>query len=359
MGAARWPRVGLILLHLLIVVGVAPIQANDDLDEIRDLAALGRTYEALARLEPLLAAEPDRVEGLMLKGTLLTRLGRVDEAKEIFLGLIESSPELPEPYINLAALYAGAGDYDRSVRILKLALETHPSYLTAYENLTKVYGKLASEAYRSALGDQAETDEEPMELVLLDRVHLRAAGTASPVESLTVRLPETPPDRPSGGVEPGEEAVVEVAQTDSAPTGADEAMTAETQTETGVAADSDREDRAGPNLERVSEMIDGWALAWTEQRVEEYLGFYSRQFTPMNGLSLEGWEVMRRGRLTGPGFISISYEDLELEEEDPGRVSARFVQLYDSSVLQDSCVKVLSLLWEDGEWKIAEERIEE
>jgi tetratricopeptide (TPR) repeat protein len=365
--------VGLILIHLLIVVGVAPIQANEDLSEIRDLAASGRTYEALASLEPLLGAEPDRVEGLMLKGILLTRLGRVDEAKEIFLGLIELSPELPEPYINLAALYAGAGDYDRSVRILKLALETHPSYLTAYENLTKVYGKLASEAYRSALGDQAETDEEPMELVLVDRIYLqassgaepatavepRAAGTASPAESLAVRLPETAPDQPSGGFEPGEEPVAEVAQTDSGPIEADEVMTAETRTETGVAADTDRGDRVGPDLQQVPEMIDSWALAWTEQRVEEYLGFYSRQFTPMNGLSLEGWEVMRRGRLTGPGFISISYKDLEVEEEGSGKASARFVQLYDSSVLQDSCVKVLSLLWEDGEWKIADERIEE
>jgi tetratricopeptide (TPR) repeat protein len=359
MGAARWPRVGLIWIHLLLVVSIAPIQANDDLGEIRDLGASGRTYEALARLEPLLGAEPDRVEGLMLKGILLTRLGRVDEAKEIFLGLIESSPELPEPYINLAALYAGAGDYDRSVRILKLALATHPSYLAAYENLTKVYGKLASEAYRRALGDQAETDEEPMELVLLDQVHLRATGIAPPAAALTVRLPETTPERASGGVEPGKEKVAEVVQTDSAPIEADEAMTAETQAETGVAADSDPGDRAGPDLDRVPGMIDGWALAWTEQRVEEYLGFYSREFTPMKGLSQEGWEVMRRGRLTGPGFISISYEDLEVEEEGPGRVSARFVQLYDSSVLQDSCVKVLALLWEDGEWKIADERIEE
>ncbi|MGB6335698.1 MAG: hypothetical protein WBG96_08825 [Thermoanaerobaculia bacterium] len=364
---------GLILLHLLIVVGVAPIQANDDLDEIRDLDASGRTYEALVRLEPLLGAEPDRVEGLMLKGILLTRLGRVDEAKEIFLGLIESSPELPEPYINLAALYASAGDYDRSVRILKLALETHPSYFTAYENLTKVYGKLASEAYRSALGDQAETDEEPIDRVLLDRIHLQAgsgaeaaaaeeprvAGTAPLAESLAVRLPETTPERPAGGVEPGEEEVAEVVQTESTPAEADEPMTAETQASAGVAADSDRGDRAEPDLERVPGMIDGWALAWTEQRVEEYLDFYSREFTPMNGLSQEGWEVMRRGRLTGPGFISISYKDLEVEEEGQGRASARFVQLYDSSVLQDSCVKVLSLLWEEGEWKIAQERIEE
>jgi len=373
MGAARWPRVGLILVQLLIVVGVAPIHANDDLDEIRDLAASDRTYEALARLEPLLGTELDGVEGLILKGILLTRLGRVDEAKEIFLGLIESSPELPEPYINLAALYAGAGDYDRSVRILKLALETHPSYLAAYENLTKVYGKLASEAYRSALGDQAETDEEPIDLVLLDRIHLRATSgvepataeepraiaSAAPAESLAVRLPETTPDQPSGGVEPDDEAVAEVAQTDSAPIEADEVITAETRTETGVVADSDRGERAGPDLERVPEMIDGWALAWTEQRVEEYLDFYSREFTPMNGLSLEGWEVMRRGRLTGPGFISISYKDLEVEEEGRGKASARFVQLYDSSVLQDSCVKVLSLLWENGGWKIADERIEE
>ena len=359
MSAARWPRVGLIWIHLLLVVGIAPIQANDDLGEIRDVAASGRTYEALARLEPLLGAEPDRVEGLMLKGILLTRLGRVDEAKEIFLGLIELSPELPEPYVNLAALYAGAGDYDRSVQILKLALETHPSYLTAYENLTKVYGKLASEAYRRALGDEAETDEEPMELVLLDRVHLRAAGTALPAESLAVSMPETTPDRPSAGGESGEEAVAEVAQTVNSPIEVDEAMTAEIQAETGAAAGSDRGDRVGPHLDRVPGLIDGWALAWTEQRVEEYLDFYSREFTPMNGLSQKGWEVMRRGRLTGPGFISISYKDLEVEEEGLGRASARFVQLYDSSILQDSCVKVLSLLWEDGEWKIAEERIEE
>jgi hypothetical protein len=195
--------------------------------------------------------------------------------------------------------------------------------------------------------------------VLLDRIHLRSTGTALPAESLAVKLPETTPERLSAGAESGEVGLAEVAQTNSAPTEADKAMTAEIQAGTGAAVDSDRGDRVGPDLERVPGMIDGWALAWTEQRVEEYLGFYSGKFTPMNGLSQEGWEVMRRGRLTGPGFISISYKDLEVEEEGPGRVSARFVQLYDSSVLQDSCVKVLSLLWEEGEWKIAAERIEE
>jgi hypothetical protein len=369
---ARWLGIGLLLISILFVVGIAPVQA-DDLEEIRDLADSGRTYEALTRLEPLLETEPDRVQSLMLKGILLTRLGRVDEAKEIFLGLIKSSPELPEPYINLATLYAGAGDYDRAVRILKRALATHPSYQAAYENLTKVYGKLASEAYRRALGDEAETDGEAVELILVEQIHpgatigiemetaveVQLAETAAPVETPALTPPAPEPFRPTGGEEPEQETSPEVAEASDVFIPAEESTIAEIEPEAEIAADSDSDEPATPDLEQVAGMVDEWALAWTEQRVEEYLDFYSREFTPMNGLSLEGWEVMRRGRLTGPGFISITVEDLEVEEEGPGRAEARFVQLYDSNVLQDSCVKLLALVWEDGGWKIVAEHIDE
>jgi tetratricopeptide (TPR) repeat protein len=336
------------LISLLAFVAVVPIQAdNDDLGEIRELAASGRTYEALTRLEPLLTAEPDRVEALLLRGILLTQLGRVDEAKTIFLDLIESSPELPEPYINLAALYAGAGDYDRAVEVLKEALATHPSYLAAYENLTKVYGKLASEAYRRALGNEVETVDEAVDLALLDRIHgpvMPETGESTVVEaeraqtagSLALRLPAADPEPPAALAEP------------------EVPVTAPVETPGNASSPP-----AGPEAQQIAEMVAGWARAWTEQTVEEYLHFYSAQFTPMNGLSREGWEVMRRGRLTGPGFISISVQDLEVEKKAPGSAEARFVQLYESNVLQDTCVKVLSLIWEEGEWKIAAERIEE
>ena len=371
--AARWSGVGLLILQFLLLGGVAHLEATDDIGEIRELAASGRTYEALAELEPLLEAEPDRVEGLMLKGILLTQLGRVDEAKEIFLGLVRSSPDLPEPYINLAAIYAAAGDYDRAVKILKNALATHPSYLAAYENLTKVYAKLASEAYRRALGDNAETDEEAVELVLVEQIHSpltsgtgvttpldgRLIETAPPAEPMALALPASQPDPDTGGSESGGEASSVVAEIEDVPVGNDVEISVETEDELEVAADSHPEDRATPDIEQVPKMIDEWALAWTEQSVEEYLGFYSREFKPMNGLSLDGWEVMRRGRLTGPGFISITVEDLEVEEEGQGRAEARFVQMYQSNVLQDSCVKLLSLIWEDGGWKIAAEHIDD
>lgn len=370
--AARWPGAGLLIL-LLVVICITPAGAADDVDEIRDLAESGRTYEALSRLEPLLEAEPDWAEGLLLKGILLTRLGRVDEAKEIFLGLVKSSPELPEPYINLAALYAGAGDYDRAVRILKRALATHPSYLAAYENLTKVYGKLASEAYRRALGDEAETDEEAVELVLVEQIYPRAtpatevatadeaqpAEPAPAVDSLAADVFVPQPEHPTGGDLPVEVVSPAVAEADEIFIPVEEATTVEIQAGAEPATDADRGAQTAPDLGLVPEMIDEWALAWTEQNVEDYLGYYSREFAPTNGLSLEGWEAMRRGRLTGPGFISISVEDLEVEEEGPGKAEARFIQLYESNVLQDSCVKLLSLVWEDGGWKIAAEHIDE
>lgn len=371
--AAKWLGVGLLIIHLQLLGGAAPVQATDDIAEIRELAASGRTYEALAELEPLLVAEPDRIEGLMLKGILLTQLGRVDEAKEIFLGLIRSSPDLPEPYVNLAAIYAGAGDYDLAVKILKRALATHPSYLAAYENLTKVYAKLASEAYRRALGDNAETDEEAVELVLVEQIYSpltpgtgvatsvdsQLTETAAVAEPMVLALPASDADSDTGGSESGAGEPLVVAETADDSVGTEVETPAETENELEVKVESDPAVRARPDIEQVPEMIDEWALAWTEQSVEEYLGFYSREFRPMNGMSLEGWEVMRRGRLTGPGFISITVEDLEVEEEGEGRAEARFVQLYQSNVLQDSCVKLLSLIWEDGGWKIAAEHIDD
>lgn len=350
-----------MFLALTVVGPVVGRAGEAELAEIRDLAASGRTYEALTRLEPLLQAEPQPIEGLMLKGILLSELDRVDEAKDIFLGLIEAFPQLPEPYVNLAALYAATGDNDRAVQFLKQALATNPSYMAAYESLTKVYGKLASEAYRRALGSETETAEAPVELVLLDRIHRRpepqtGAAAVDVQEAISAGQQQaslTPGSRP----EPSASREEHFGESTPAAVAVD--YPEEPVTESIDTAEDRTPQPPGPDPERVPEMIDSWARAWTEQRVEEYLRFYSAEFTPSKGLSREGWEIMRRGRLTGPGFISISVKDLEVEKKDPGRVEARFVQAYSSDVLHDSCVKALSLIWEEGSWKIAAERIEE
>ena len=115
--------------------------------------------------------------------------------------------------------------------------------------------------------------------------------------------------------------------------------------------------RAGMTTQ-IEERIGAWARAWMEHRAEDYLAFYSRDFRPPDDLPREAWEEQRRERVGRPGAISVSVDSPAVSL--PGGESARvtFLQSYESGTYRDQVIKTLALVREDGEWKIAEERVE-
>ncbi len=83
-------------------------------------ALIGRTTEALAHLEDLLAIKPDRWDALLLKGRLLWQEGRLDAAGKTFMYAVRSDPENPR-------VVGPAAQFLLKVGCFKQALELYRS----------------------------------------------------------------------------------------------------------------------------------------------------------------------------------------------------------------------------------------
>ncbi len=399
-------------LAVLLPVGLLSVQAATaaDLAEIRSLIDQGRSDEALVGLEEHLDESPVDPEAMFLRGLLLAETQHESEAMEVFEEISGLRPDRPEPLNNLAVIQAANGDYEAAVETLKEALRTHPAYRTAYENLTKIYGQLASEAYSRALSVEQAHTRSAVELVLVSDMEIPEAAVVRiaeaqppgmPAEPLPVALDAIEPEEPAAkvpspqepaesavgmkpaaepvgepaaeiaseagsGMEPqapmesevGEaaspdEAIAEaLAQTESVEdSGSEEPATAEEALEPGPA-----EAAARPG--ELANLVEAWARAWSEQRVEDYLYFYGRDFAPPGELSREDWNDQRRARLSSPEFVRVSVAFLDFESGAPDQATVRFNQSYESNTFSDVVTKTLELVREGGEWKIVKETVD-
>ena len=109
---------------------------------------------------------------------------------------------------------------------------------------------------------------------------------------------------------------------------------------------------------RPADLVEEWARAWSEQRVDDYLATYSPRFEPDGRLSREAWEERRRARLLAPRWIEVGLAFVEIEETGPDRVRVRFVQEYQSDSFHDVVRKYLDLGREADGWKILRESVE-
>ncbi len=306
------------MMVMLLVAGTLSAQSSE-LAQARQIAAQGRLAEALRLVDRELERDADSAQARFVKGLILARAGRDAEAESLFLELTRSHPEYPEPFNNLAVLYAERGDYERAAEILKLALSTHSSYRTAYENLTKVYGKLASRAYDRALGQESPAPVPGPRLSLLR--DLDSAGDGTPAETNRIVVQEPVADR----IAPKE------------PMAAESSPRAE---EIDAAA--------------IATLVRAWAAAWSKQRADDYLAFYSDDYSP-SGMKRSEWVSQRKRRITGPQFIEVGVESIAVRPAGDDRVQVRFLQSYRSDSYQDAVTKVLDLVRMGKDWKIARE----
>jgi chromosome segregation ATPase len=109
--------------------------------------------------------------------------------------------------------------------------------------------------------------------------------------------------------------------------------------------------------ERVVETLRAWALAWSEQRVDDYLDFYSPEFRSTGSRSLAAWSALRRQRILAPMSIEVTLEGIEVELLGPDRATARFVQSYDSQSFSDRVVKLVELHRDEDRWRIVAEEV--
>jgi len=394
----RW-KVPALLMPMIAVLSLAAL--GDDLDRARSLAEAGRRADALADIDEYLARNPVDPEAMFLRGLVLAEVEREGEARQAFEQLRSLRPDRPEPLNNLAVIQAAMGDYDGAIETLKEALRTHPAYRTVYENLTKIYGQLASEAYSRALSVEGSHTRSSVELVLLSEMTISdsepvrvaqaqsgsaAAGSTAPgsQESTSIAASEAvePPVDSDGAEAAGPVAPlplresVEVAETTRTPDQAiEEALrqgrsaqgaplepTSELEDESAagraeVTSEPEAEEQV-PNAADLAAVVEAWARAWAEQRVDDYLSFYSGEFVPANGSSPPEWREVRRQRVAAPEFVKVSVAFLDFDTTDPDRALVRFNQSYESDTFSDIVTKTLELVREDGAWKIVKESVD-
>ncbi len=106
----------------------------------------------------------------------------------------------------------------------------------------------------------------------------------------------------------------------------------------------------------VADTVRDWAIAWSDQHVEDYLSAYGSGFVPQRSLSREAWEAQRRLRLNAPRFVQVTLDALQVRMIEPGWAVASFLQSYRSDTYSDRVDKSLTLIQEGGGWRIVEEQ---
>ena len=369
----RFRRPAGALYVAMVALSASVVGAS--VDSARTLLADGQPQQALVALE---AAASEDAEARFLRGVILAELDRAGEAEEVFRELIRGYPDYPEPYNNLAVLLADSGRFDEAVETLKSALRTHPSYRTAWDNLTTIYRRLASEAYSRALNVESP-QVTSVELALLGTMTGAPVPGMEPVESIQAvavapigDVGEVDVEEVGGQVaaepvaaEPAEELVPaspmvesevdETLLTEEAEVGEMEEPESDEMAAAETVAPAEEVEEA-PSPAELTAVVEAWAAAWSEQRVDDYLSFYSSSFTPSNGMALADWQASRRSRLEAPEYIvvSVALLDFGLDGESS---TVTFNQSYESNTFSDFVTKTLVLIREGGSLKIVKETV--
>ena len=341
--AREWqaPATGTIVARRVAAPPVEPFSpaATRALEELRDqlgdvtrerdlLAAnLRRTKEKLeeARRGPL----APQGEGLPAAGAELT--ASEDRRRRLEASLEAAAGQEEELTRELTRLREDSKTKDRALAALKRRFED------AEEMRSASRAELARCEARIA-GEEAELARQKRRIEGLNAEMLECAAEREELWKVQDRMAASATARP-------EEGPAEVVEPLSARPGAP------------VVAASAGESPP-PDIELAIDSLFTWAEAWSQQRADDYLAFYSDDFQPPADRSREQWQQERRGRIESPSFIDLSLSAVQAIFLDPRRVSIRFHQRYRSDAYEDAVVKVVVLGWEGDSWRILQETID-
>ncbi|MBO9468937.1 tetratricopeptide repeat protein [Endozoicomonas sp. G2_2] len=105
----------------------------------------------------------------------------------------------------------------------------------------------------------------------------------------------------------------------------------------------------------VERALQDWAAAWAAQDVGRYLNAYSDNYKPRGGVSLSDWVRGRRQSVSSPAWIKVEISDLQVSLLGDDRAQANFNQHYHSNTYEDRERKRVTLVREDGGWRIVRE----
>ena len=98
-----------------------------------------------------------------------------------------------------------------------------------------------------------------------------------------------------------------------------------------------------------------WASDWAAQDVDAYLSHYAQSFVSTSGQNLQEWRNYRRDRVARPEWIEIKLNNMDATLTSTNTARVSFDQIYSASNYADQSRKELSLILEQGSWKINRE----
>ncbi|MFC3105641.1 L,D-transpeptidase Cds6 family protein [Salinisphaera aquimarina] len=105
----------------------------------------------------------------------------------------------------------------------------------------------------------------------------------------------------------------------------------------------------------VRDALQGWAQAWSNQNMQAYMNAYSDNYRPREGESRTDWVRERKSALKSPNWIRIDLSDVQISLLGDDRAQASFNQHYQSDSHEDRERKRVTLIHEDGGWRIVRE----
>lgn len=102
--------------------------------------------------------------------------------------------------------------------------------------------------------------------------------------------------------------------------------------------------------------LESWKNSWQAADIPKYFAAYSSAFSPPDNMDLATWKKKRTASLTRPKFIHVTIKDPVVELVTDNHLLITFTQSFQSDTYQDMVVKILTMVKEEGSWKISDER---
>lgn len=228
------------------------------------------------------------------------QLGQLDSALQTWQKLEQGPNVIPELrralQNNIAVVLMKQGRYEEAKNRLDQALKADSQVATTIENLNKLYAYDAQKAYKKIFKDT------------------KVAAPRGELLYFDVKRAELP----------NKQVITDIRDAD--------------------------------DVRLVLKATEEWRRAWSDQDIQGYLSFYSKnEFIPKNGVSFETWSQGRYGSVKGPKFIKVETDNVQVTPVSKDMIRVSFYQRYHSDRFKDDIDKVL--LWKktDGQWKIVQE----
>jgi tetratricopeptide (TPR) repeat protein len=157
-------------------------------------AAMGRTAQALADYDAVIAEDPNYAEYHFDRGNLLRKLGRDEDALLAYERAMRLSPPFTEVYYNRADILLSRGDTEAGLSDLDYVLELDPSFVDALVNRAGLRAELGQPELAHADVDAglAVAPGNPHLLSVLGQLHAAAGRYGDAMQAYDAALAGDP-----------------------------------------------------------------------------------------------------------------------------------------------------------------------